>query len=99
MAIKQILVLPSDPHALSEIRNCIKEISNAMSRAEGEKDYIKSAIEDICEKYDLPKGEISALANAYHKDNRGEIVAKAQTLDENYDKLFVLKNSENQGTE
>lgn len=96
MAIKQVLVLPNDPAALKEIRNCIQEISNAMVRSESEQDYIKSAIEDICEKYDLPKPQIKKLANAYHKSNRDAIVAEAQTLDEAYDKIFVLKNSENQ---
>jgi hypothetical protein len=97
MAVKQVLVLPNDPVGLKQIRDCLEEISNSMSRAEGEKDYQSTAIEDICEKFDLPKGQIKKLANIHHKSNRDAVVNEAQELDLAYEQIFVLKNSENQG--
>lgn len=96
MSIKQVLVLPNDPAALKEIRNCIQEVSGAMTRMDAEQEYIKTAIEDISEKYDLPKAQVKKIANVYHKSNRDAIIEEAQNLDEAYDKIFVLKNSENQ---
>lgn len=99
MAVKQVLVLPNDPVSLKEIRNCLEEISNSLTRAEGEKDYQASAIDDICDKYDLPKGQIKKLANIHHKSNRDAVVNEAQELDLAYERIFVLKNSENRGGE
>lgn len=43
------------------------EISGAMTRTEGEKDFIKAAIGDIADQTGLKKGVVSRLAKVYHK--------------------------------
>lgn len=61
--------LPNDPASRNAIKKCMEEISNSMTRTEGERDFIKEAITDICEKYDLNKKTFRKLAKTYHKQN------------------------------
>jgi len=61
--------VPSNPKDRKAIFDCMKEISNSMTRIDAERDLIKNAINDICEEQDLNKKTFRRMAKVYHKQN------------------------------
>jgi hypothetical protein len=66
----------------------MKEISNSMVRTEGERDYIKETIDDLSDKFDLPKKYLKKVASAYHKQNIAETTEVADDVETLYEALF-----------
>lgn len=79
--------LPQDPAARSAIKKCMDEISASMTRTEGERDFIKEAIANICEEYELNKKTIRKLARTYHKQNFSKEVAEHEEFETMYEQL------------
>lgn len=88
MSVKQIdinaLSSPADREKLFKV---IKECSDAMTRAEGEKDYIKESIEIISKELQLPKKLVKRLATVYHKQNFDEEVFQQDQFETLYQKI------------
>lgn len=51
------------------VHDCMKEISDSMTRIEAERDFIKNAINDICEEQELSKKIFRKMVKVYHKQN------------------------------
>lgn len=79
--------LPSDPAARKAIKKCMEEISGSMTRIEGERDFIKEAITDICEEYQLSKKTFRRLVRTYHKQNFSNEVAEHEEFELMYEQL------------
>ena len=62
----------------------IKELSNAMTRIESEHDFMKEAISDAAEKFQLEKKHVKKLATTYHRDNFNEQQSDFQEFDQLY---------------
>lgn len=60
------------------VKKAMEEISNSMTRIEGERDFIKEAINDICEGYQIDKKVFRKMCRVYHKQNYSEEVAVAE---------------------
>jgi hypothetical protein len=86
------LVMPNDPAALKKIKDAIGEISNAMARIAGEKDYIKEALKAVSEEYELDKKVLAQIAKAYYNANKDEVISEAEKFQEAYDKIFPETN-------
>ena len=82
------LIIPSSPTDRQAIRSAKKEISNSMVRTEGERDYIKETIDDLSDKFDLPKKYLKKVASAYHKQNIAETTEVADDVETLYEALF-----------
>lgn len=61
--------IPSSPADRKAIYDALREISNSMTRIEGERDLIKEAINNTCENYNLSKKTFRKMAKVYHKQN------------------------------
>lgn len=79
--------LPQDPKARTAIKNCLQELSNSMTRIEGERDFIKEAIKDICEEHQLSKKTFRKLAKTYHRRNFSVEVAEHEEFESMYTEL------------
>jgi len=79
--------LPSDPKSRKAIKDCLLEISNSLTRIEGERDYIKEAINNICEDYELNKRTFRKLAKTFHKQNFSKGVSEHKEYEEMYQQL------------
>lgn len=79
--------LPSDPAARKAIKKCLEELSGSMTRIEGERDFIKEAIGDICEEYQLSKKTFRRLAKTYHKQNYSTEVAEHEEFEMMYEQI------------
>ena len=79
--------LPSDPAARKAIKKCMDELSASMARTEGERDFIKEAINNICEEYEMSKKTFRKLAKVYHKQNFSKEVAENEEFETMYEQL------------
>jgi len=59
----------NDPLVRKAINSALSEISGSMTRVEAERDFIKEAIKNICEQYEIPKKAFRRMAKVYHKQN------------------------------
>ena len=79
--------LPSDPAARKVIKKCMDELSASMSRIDGERDFTKEAINNICEEYEMSKKTFRKLAKVYHKQNFSKEVAEHEEFETMYEQL------------
>ena len=79
--------LPSDPTARKAIKKCMDELSASMARIDGERDFIKEAISNICEEYEMSKKALRKLAKVYHKQNFSKEVAEHEEFETMYEQL------------
>ena len=79
--------LPSDPAARKAIKKCMDELSASMARTEGERTFIKEAIDNICEEYEMSKKTFRKLARVYHKQNFSREVAENEEFETMYEQL------------
>jgi len=79
--------LPSDPAARKAIKKCMDELSASMARIDGERDFIKEAINNICEEYEMSKKTFRRLAKVYHKQNFSREVAEHEEVETMYEQL------------
>ena len=63
------IIIPSNPAELKTIQAAMKEMSDCMIRIDSEKEAMKDIVEDLNEKYELPKKFISKMARVYHKQS------------------------------
>lgn len=62
------IIIPSSPADLKKLKDGIDEITNSMTRVDGEKEYQKEAIEELSEQTGIDKKYIRRLATEAHKD-------------------------------
>ena len=79
--------LPSDPAARKAIKKCMDELSASMARTEGERTFIKEAINNICDEYEMSKKTFRKLAKVYHKQNFSKEVAENEEFETMYEQL------------
>ena len=79
--------LPSDPAARKAIKKCMDELSASMARSDCERDFIKEAIDNICEEYEMSKKTFRKLAKVYHKQNFSKEVAEHEEFETMYEQL------------
>ena len=76
MAVQQFSINQiSNPADRDKLLGVLKECSNSLVRMEAERDLIKEAVKDICDKLQLPKRVVSKMVKVYHKQNFDEEVA------------------------
>jgi uncharacterized protein YukE len=65
----------------------MKEISNSMTRIDGERDLIKNAINDICEEQNLSKKTFRRMAKVYHKQNFKQEIQEQEEFEKLYETI------------
>ena len=59
--MSKTIVIPSNPAELKTILNAVKEAGDCMMRIAAEREAIKDIVEDLAEKYELPKKFINKM--------------------------------------
>jgi hypothetical protein len=76
MSIQQLSVNQlSNPADREKLLKIIRECSDAMIRAQAEKDYVKEAVTDISKQLKIPKKLVQKMVKVYYKQNYDEEVA------------------------
>lgn len=83
----QYAVIPSDPASKKKILAAMQEISDAMTRIEAEKSYIKESISVISEEFAIKKPILNKLARFYHKDDVQDVKDKTDEVFEAFELL------------
>lgn len=88
MAVQQISVNQiSNPADQEKLLKVLRECSGAMTRMEGERDYIKESVTEICNQLQLPKKLVSRMVKVYHKQNYDEEVATHEQFETLYETI------------
>ena len=83
MSVNQI----SNPADREKLLGVLRECSASMTRIDGEKDYIKEAVNDICKNLQLPKRLLNRMVKVYHKQNYDEEVATHEQFETLYETI------------
>ena len=75
----------SNPEDRKKLYNCVIEISNSMTRMDGERDFQKEAIDAIAEELDIEKKYVRKVANIYHKQNMNTVKMENEEVEELYE--------------
>lgn len=70
-----------------KVLGVLKELSNAMTRIDAEKDFMKEAIAKASEEYEVDKKHLRKMARVYHKQNFDEIQGEAEEFCELYESI------------
>lgn len=87
-------VVPSNPEDRKKIAGVVKAISDAMTRAEGEKDYIKEAKKALKSNFGLASKDINRMVVDYHKNKFDERVAELDSYATLYMNIFNTNQDE-----
>jgi len=75
----------SSPEDRKKLYNCVVEISNSMTRMDGERDFQKEAIDAIADELDIEKKYVRKVANIYHKQNMNTVKMENEEVEELYE--------------
>lgn len=79
--------IPSNPADRKKIEQAMQEISNSMTRMEAERDLIKEAIKETCEKFELDKKIFRKMSRVYHRRNFSEEVSEHEQFEHMYETI------------
>ena len=79
------IIIPSSESDKQKIKDAMKEISNAMTRIDSEKDFIKEAINDLSDTVQIPKKYLNKMARIYHKQNLSEVKTEMDDIETLYE--------------
>jgi hypothetical protein len=85
------IILPSNPEDRQKIKMAVKEISNSLTRIEGEKEAIKNSVELISKEHELPKPMVNKIARWYHKQNAGVDIGQLEDAHDLYETIFGIE--------
>lgn len=76
MSVQQIAVNQlSNPQDREKLLKIIRECSDAMTRSEAEREYIRESVSEVSKALQLPKRLVARMVKVYHKQNYDEEVA------------------------
>lgn len=84
--------IPNDETVIKKIKDACVELSASMARVEGEKLFQKEALTELAEATEVPKKYLSKIARLYHRQNKDEVSAEAESTVELYDRIFDTVN-------
>ena len=79
--------IPSSPEDRKTILDCMKELSASMTRVEGERDFQREAVKDLCDKLELSKKTFRRMAKVYHKQNFNKEIEEHEEFEEMYETI------------
>ena len=83
------VIVPSSDTDKQRIKDCMVEISNAMTLMDAQRDFIKEAIESCWEDVDVDKKYLRKMAKIYHKQNLHEVVGEVEDVEALYEGVMA----------
>lgn len=82
------IIIPSSPADRQKIKLAIEEMVKCMLRIDDEKSAMKDIMDELEEKYDLPKKIVRKMAKAMYKSNVEEEKAESDEFFDVYDAII-----------
>ena len=73
-----------------KILDAITEISNSMTRISAERDFIKDAVSDVSDKFQIPKKIVAKMARVYHKQSFNTESEENSEFESLYEEVVIL---------
>ena len=86
------IVIPSSPVDRKAIADGIKEISNSMTRIEGERTYIKESFEALSDKFGVDKKYLRRMARDFHKDQFEVVTEEDAQYSDLFEAILIISN-------
>lgn len=86
------IVIPSSPADRKAIADGIKEISNSLTRIEGERAYIKESFEALSEKFGVDKKYLRRMARDFHKDQFEKVTEEDAQYSDLFEAILIISN-------
>jgi hypothetical protein len=86
------IAIPSSPADRQAIKNALQEISNSLTRIEGERDLIKDILQTVQDNQSIPKKYVRKLARIYHKQNFTEVQQEQEDVEALYETVTGPNN-------
>lgn len=84
-------IVVSSPADKKKIKDALFEISGSYARIEAERELVKDIINDLADKFELPKKTVSKIAKAYHKNSFSKEVADSEEFQELYESILDVE--------
>lgn len=81
------IVIPSNPAELKTIKNAIGEATDCLVRIDTEKEAMKDIVDDLAEKYELPKKFINKMIRTRHRASFDKETSEQEDFMELYSKV------------
>lgn len=91
------VILPTNPADRKKILDAMQEISNSYTRIDGEKEYVKEAIDELSKTFNLPKRTLTKLSKVLHKGNFDEEAGQFEDFSDLYETLVSSETTQNNG--
>ena len=79
--------IPSSLTDRKAILDCMKELSASMTRAEGEREFQREAIKELCDNLELSKKTFRRMAKVYHKQNFTKEIEEHEEFETMYETI------------
>ena len=79
--------IPSSPTDRKAILDCMKELSASMTRTEGEREFQREAIKELCDNLELSKKTFRRMAKVYHKQNFTKQIEEHEEFETMYETI------------
>ena len=73
-----------------KILDAITEISHSMTRISAERDFIKDAVSDVSDKFQIPKKIVAKMARVYHKQSFNTESEENSEFESLYEEVVVI---------
>lgn len=87
------IILPTNPADRKKILDAMQEVSKSFTRIEGEKAYVKEAIDEVSKTFNLPKRTLNKLSKVLHKGNFDEEAGTFEDFSDLYETLVGSEDS------
>lgn len=77
----------SSPEDKKKFLQAIVELSNSMTRIDGERDLIKEVVSELADNYKISRKTVKKIAVTYHKQNLNQVEQEHEEFVELYDSL------------
>jgi len=75
------IIIPSSPKDLARIKGAMQEVSNSFTRMEGERSFIREAINELSDEVDIPKKILNKMSRVFHKQNMAEVLGEIEDVE------------------
>jgi hypothetical protein len=83
----QIQLMLSNEADRKKVLDCMKEMSNSMTRIDAERDFQKEAANALADDVAIDKKYINALAKIYHKQNFAQFQQQKEEIEDLYESI------------
>ena len=72
-----------------KLKDVLTEVSNSMIRIKSERDYIKEAIEEAAEKFQMNKKILRKMAKVYHNNSFTDEIMEMEEFQTLYESIVI----------